>query len=334
MISCAAKGSSHLKAYNSRGPNLGFTSVHSYSGLTVMPAFFKRDTLDREVKPKHKVRQMDSFIEDIRSEDSKVLALCVLSNDYKAFLTIPTSFLVTNIPREASHSDIVAVFRSYGCIQSLTVRPQSHGVNFAVIFFSYITRPEIAEALTGVSLNGQELTVREQSRELLEVSDDFCQVWREWPLDLKRRFSVLKEEGGRRRLHKHYIKHLLHQFNLYKEVLIHMFKDSSIETVLHMSALERLNDHFPSMDLLFGLLNSMLRESLRFWNRRGSVKNKFGHKVTFVFVDLQHIFWEAPNKIDIFSRHEWQHKAEKTHRNKHIIYRMLRLVFQEATSLG
>ena len=317
MIQCAVKGSSHLKTFDSgkSRPTLGFSSIHSYSGLSVMDSHFDRCSLRKIEKPKSKLIQLDQFCRDIQSEEAQTVALCALSNDYKSFLTLPKSFLVQEIPVGVSLQDLKIYFGVFGKLSSVNIKP----LKSAVLVYEFIENQSLSNLSRDFVIKGNKLKISEQERYMMTIGDSFSNDWKSWSSQEKASFSVLKS----RRLHKHYIKHLVHQLNIYKSILTKIFKNSSVKNIVHMSVLERVNKNYPQLEMLFFILNSALRDFLYLWNKNGDIKNKFGVSIKFAFSDAQHIFWQAPFKGDIFINKEWKGSVECTHRKHEVIERSL-----------
>ena len=319
MFRCPLVGESHLAKFKTDKESFGFHYIKSHSGLSVMPTYFDRYSLTKTSKPRGKIVQTEEVKRDIASCDSAMLSVSFLSNDWKNFITVPVSFLVEWIPLRAGVNTITAVFGEYGKIGSVTVLPQQQlrchikpQFYKAIVYYKYFKQVDFEAAEADMLICGQKIRVTEHGREMIRLSEEFCQEWRSMEDEDRRKFDVQKE--GRRIVSRHHRDHLLHQLEVYSKVLQGMLGPSEVRYVLHWSILERLHNDYPQLDVLFGVLNSYLRSNLDHWSRKGSIRNCHGNAIKFTMVDLQPVFWNFKVQEEIFCPNERKTRGEKVHR--------------------
>ena len=312
------KGSSHLKQFDSRK---GFNkypikSINSYNGLTLLDTYFDRETLKTVPKPAIKKKQVEEFTLDVSCATEHTLVLLALSNDSKSFLALPKKFFVHGVSEDISENKLKNLFGKFGEVTEI-----SRVSKTVVLIYKHISDPDGFFA-NNFEIDGTKLKITEGERQLMSVSDSFADLWRSWPVEKKSNFNVLTSKH----VYRSYISHLKFVFKKYQEVLAKILKNSRFEVVHHVSVLERLHPKFPNYDVLFGIVNSALRKTCDFWSKNKVFKNKFGKIITIKFLDVQHLFWEAPCKKEIFIKKEVLSGGECTHRKVEEIRKILTLI--------
>ena len=130
--------------------------------------------------------------------------------------------------------------------------------------------------------------------ELYAAVPNAYDMWTKFPNKDKARYKY----RNKRLLEDSSVKKILEKLEEYIKQLQFIFGKSNVEVIFHSSVLERKIKYFPSLDMYFAVLNSLLFRVLRETTARGSLKNKHNKSIKIVYVNVTSQFHSDNNIFD------------------------------------
>ena len=299
----------------------GFHSILSFRGLHFMEQIFDRCTFQEVQRSPHQHDLYAQFLQAISAFGVSYVSACLLSNDYLYFLSMPTAFIISNIPLALDQKSLLDVLATYGSIAQVDVSHTYHVPTTQLrsiritVYYNAIFTWDVLLGSTALAVEDDVLSFRPINRRLMKVSAEFAARWRNFTSQQRREFDL---EGPSRHMIPRSIRaYLAHQALALRKRIISVLANSPTNAFILWTVLERSSTIHPDLDVLFGLLNSLLLSSFPTWNAQRNILNSYQEPVHLHMLDMQSLYWNAPLPRDhLFIDLERLRPGERVHRTE------------------
>ena len=162
----------------------GFHSILSFRGLHFMEQIFDRCTFQEVQRSPHQHDLYAQFLQAISAFGVSYVSACLLSNDYLYFLSMPTAFIISNIPLALDQKSLLDVLATYGSISQVDVSQTYHVPSTQLrsiritVYYNAIFTWDVLLGSTALAVEDDVLSFRPINRRLMKVSAEFAARWR------------------------------------------------------------------------------------------------------------------------------------------------------------